>query len=210
MSVKGKALRYVDAKSKDTVFGFTRNISKTYNYNIPIVITNITLLYYFENDNWDKTLVGDFMHIDEHNCLTHKGDVSGTAFLTKEFDSGVHSWRFKIEKVCDYGKNDWTTTIGIFDATENMSIACNDVFVRYGIGFGYQMGHIVNCDADDFTEYGIRCKKGDIIEMIVDCDKQELKYIINGVDYGKAFDIDKKKYRAAVNLWAKGDAIRLL
>ncbi len=46
--------------------------------------------------------------------------------------------------------------------------------------------------------------------MIVDCNKQELKYIINGVDYGKAFDIENKKYRAAVNLYEGGDSIRLL
>ena len=47
--------------------------------------------------------------------------------------------------------------------------------------------------------------------MIADCDEDELRYTINGIDYGKAFDLEKgQKYRAALNLDKVGDSLQLL
>ena len=42
-------------------------------------------------------------------------------------------------------------------------------------------------------KYGKQCYDGDIIEMILDLKKLELKFIINDEDHGKAFDVDKEE-----------------
>ena len=41
--------------------------------------------------------------------------------------------------------------------------------------------------------------------MILDFDKLELRYCVNGKDYGKAWDIDKgKKYRGYAAIFREG------
>ena len=64
---------------------------------------------------------------------------------------------------------------------------------------------------DKWSIYQCRkCKIGDVITMILDLDKLELYYIINGKQYPKAFSIEKTRYRAAVVLSAKRNKIKLL
>ena len=46
--------------------------------------------------------------------------------------------------------------------------------------------------------------------MILDLDELTLSYNIDGKDYGKAFDVEKSKYRAAVYLYNKGATVTLL
>eukprot|EP01083_Nonionella_stella_P280903 955819_1 len=45
-----------------------------------------------------------------------------------------------------------------------------------------------------------RCKEGDIIEMVLDLKKFQLRYIVNGKDYGVAFKVERTTYRAAVSM----------
>ena len=52
----------------------------------------------------------------------------------------------------------------------------------------------------EHLKYGIVCKTNDIIEMICDLEKCELKYCINGIEYDKAYDIKQAKYRAFIDL----------
>ena len=59
-------------------------------------------------------------------------------------------------------------------------------------------------------KYGLNCKSNDIITMKVDFDNLELKFIVNDIDYGKAFDIKPGKYRAAVGLFALIDSVTLI
>ena len=218
MSATKRALEFVDAKSKYTVFGFNREAAHLFKCIIPTPITDLCLLYYFEYDKWDKEYIGDMMEILGNDCLKY-ADQSGnggyTAFLKKEFDSGIHSWRFRIKKVDINAENPgaWRTTIGIFPVTdqEDLKITAGGVFILHGgYGWGYQSGQVVN-SAFDFTKYGKRCVENDIIQMIVDCDKGEISYTINEIEYGKAMDIKTDTlYRAAVNLCMPGDCIQLL
>ena len=46
--------------------------------------------------------------------------------------------------------------------------------------------------------------------MIVDFNELSLCYKINKIDYGKAFDIKKGKYKVGVHLCFKDDWIKLL
>ena len=46
--------------------------------------------------------------------------------------------------------------------------------------------------------------------MCLDFDSLSLSFIINDIDYGKAFDIKQGEYRAAVSFHYNGDCIELL
>ena len=46
--------------------------------------------------------------------------------------------------------------------------------------------------------------------MILDLNQFALSFIIDGVDYGKAFDVEQCQYRAAFYLLLKGDSVTLL
>ena len=53
-------------------------------------------------------------------------------------------------------------------------------------------------------------KKNDIIEMILDFSNMSFKYIINGKDYGKAFDVVEGVYVGAVFMETKNFCIQIL
>ena len=52
---------------------------------------------------------------------------------------------------------------------------------------------------------------GDIIEMIVDFEQNELRFNINGKDYGKVDDVNPNyQYKAAVSLMLENDSIQMI
>ena len=222
MSATKKALALVDIKSKYTVFGFNREASDLFNCNIPIPISHLCLVYYFESDNWDKKRIRTGMKVE--NCTLTKMATKESefdcrkAFLLKRFNQGKHCWKFKIKNIYIDQKKypNWTTTLGIVPISNKRPLNAvaatflwNRGVTRYdgGYGFGYQCGKIYPSD----IKYGKRCTKNDIIEMIVDCDKAEISYKINGINYGKAFDIDTNNtYQVCINLDETGDSIQLL
>ena len=52
---------------------------------------------------------------------------------------------------------------------------------------------------------------GDNVKMIVDFDTEELRFVINGTDYGKVKDLNPEyQYRAAVSLILKDDSLQLI
>ena len=59
-------------------------------------------------------------------------------------------------------------------------------------------------------KYGERPNNGSIIEMILNLDNLTLSYVINGTDYGKAFDIQRGKYRLGLCMSPVGDSLTLL
>ena len=61
-------------------------------------------------------------------------------------------------------------------------------------------------------EYGKeKCVKGDIIDMILDKDRKQLRYIRNGEDYGIAFEfIEDTEYIAAIDMYSENDAIQIV
>ena len=97
-------------------------------------------------------------------------------------------------------------TDGFFSArgsrksSNGYGFSCTDMSLVYPNG-GYT----------GYKKYGVQSKNGDIIEMILDLDNYTLKYIVNGKDYGFAYDdIEKCKYRAALYMWYEGDTVTLL
>ena len=59
--------------------------------------------------------------------------------------------------------------------------------------------------------YGVKVESGGIVEMHCDMNKRELRFSINGIDYGVAYtNIERTEYRAAVALYEKDDIVSLL
>ena len=77
-------------------------------------------------------------------------------------------------------------------------------------GFCYAISHGKKESWDGEEEYGSVCKNGDVVTMVVDLNKMNLRYSVNDVCYGKAFDIDKDSYRVAVFMYEKANSIQLL
>ena len=83
-------------------------------------------------------------------------------------------------------------------------VSRGDVDPPYCTGYGFTLnGSLTNPeDPNNWGEnYGIKCNKGDIIEMNLDMNERTLTYKINDDDYGVAFHIDGYcKYCAAISL----------
>ena len=173
-------------------------------------------------NRWDAKQIGDLMAL-EGNRVTFTGENAkgrkiergNTAFLADIVDHGVHRWSFKTNlRFCHW----WAATIGIWKCSNGPSPPKNDIFTlgeEQGYGFNLSEGTLVNpstgkAPSTDPIYYGQRCVGVKVIEMVLDLDQLELKYIINGKDYGKAFSVEKGSYRAAVNLSQIMDSVELL
>ena len=98
--------------------------------------------------------------------------------------------------------NGWMT-IGIWKVSDNKEPPTHTFFTQHTSGYGLSVSSATLIDPNtgysQWKEYGTKTKTGDKVEMILDIDQQTLKYIINGHDYGFAYDnIEKRKYRAAL------------
>eukprot|EP00485_Elphidium_margaritaceum_P010455 CAMPEP_0202704204 /NCGR_PEP_ID=MMETSP1385-20130828/16923_1 /ASSEMBLY_ACC=CAM_ASM_000861 /TAXON_ID=933848 /ORGANISM="Elphidium margaritaceum" /LENGTH=459 /DNA_ID=CAMNT_0049362177 /DNA_START=239 /DNA_END=1618 /DNA_ORIENTATION=+ len=182
-------------------------------------------------DTWSGHM-GRHMVVKNHGVLTHTGPdrCSQTAMLTMQFDAGVHRWQFKVVQLKQdiMDGSDWTSCIGIYRLSGKERNAddedCSDWPVNNhfiwdnqqftGYGFCVHSGKIkVYDNVNEYcvsTDYGVECKRGDVVELIVDMNRLQLKYAINSVDYGEAFHIQAGTYRAAVNLDIPNDSIQLL
>ena len=54
-----------------------------------------------------------------------------------------------------------------------------------------------------------KIKSGDVIAMIIDFHNSEIKWSINGSEHSRE-RIARLKYRAGINLYVPGDAIKLV
>eukprot|EP01084_Bolivina_argentea_P051934 95451_1 len=130
----------------------------------------------------------------------------------------IHKWKFKINQ-CPSGQCPVGIAIGIDDASMKWCIAnCqfystasnpnskNDIYV-YGMN-GSGKGKGYKCFTGKFESYGPGFQAGDVVEMMLDCKKRQLSYIINNVDAGIVFEnIKPIKYRLAVDLCSGGHGI---
>eukprot|EP01084_Bolivina_argentea_P076032 137772_1 len=199
-----QVLKKLDLWNEYLVFGFIRKIKIT--MDIPEVIINLFLLFYVECDNWNiqydmKAIEFDKKYcIIKLNCLLSDGHIVFLKNIITAEKYNVFKWKFRIIQSSP------SINIGIY-------IAGNKFKKMHVIKYGFCCNlartikdgkQIVN------IKYGVECVEGDIIEMIVDFILLELKYKINGTDYGKAFDIEKSKYVAGVFLNISNDSIQLL
>ena len=218
-------LKMVPDESKFVVHGFIRNVEELLSQDkgnniVPDLVINLCILFYAMADRFDPKCIGPLMKLDEKTqCITQTNCNSNSAFLTNIFESGLHHWRFKINKC--YKNSFWSQTLGIWKikSNDNEFLPLNHYFTAHPdrtYGFANNCGRLISrqtglsYEGDDVRDYGIKTNAGDIIDMYCDMNALELRFTINGKDYGKAFDIEPGKYRAVINLYDEDDSISLL
>ena len=153
--------------------------------------------------------------------LIHKYYKSSPKSVLLENDilsQGIQSFKFNIIETCDcIFDGCWNIGIGLIPSTKSNQITDkffvdsdndgdDDCYCYMSSVGKKQNGNAYGWD----TPYGVKSRKGDIIEMIVDFDKLQLKYMVNDNDQGIAFNIQSKIYRVAVYFWCKGNKIKLI
>ena len=219
-------LKRIPNKSKLVVNGFIHQMEGILCQDtiIPDLVINLCILFYALIDRFDPECIGSDMELDEQTqCIVQTKTLSNSAFLTNVFESGLHEWKFQINKCLKSTEEntEWSQTLGIWriqgDNEEYMKLAMNTFFTTYcgrTYGIANNSGLLINkYGGPNFAEggeYGTKTKAGDIVVMHCDMDKLELRFSINNKDCGKAFDIQPGKYRAVINLYDKDDSITLL
>ena len=147
--------------------------------------------------------------------MTHIQNGNASAYLTDILEKpGIESVTFKI---LNLRNTVWIQTYGVWKVDENNNPSLDVDFTTHtkdAVAIN-NTGKVVVCGTSTFTHKEYKgCPailKDDIVEMIVDFEQKELRFKINGKDYGKAGEINPEyKYRFAVSMFFKDDAIQLL
>ena len=241
MALSLEEFKLINQRTKDVVFGFVHESQKllpcesnSY-FLIPDLIIHVCLAYYYTKHAWriskDYANSGNNLKLtndDKRASTQHLGPR--TVFSKKSVYGGVNHWRMKIIKM----KKDsaWSMTIGVckkrVDQNVNETDSHNDnrryltsrsnTFAfgqadRYG--YAVNVGTLIDHTQSGYLgrKYGKKCVAGDIVTMILDLDKLELRYIVNDDEYPVAYDdkqIVKGEYFAALNLYNAGDCVEFL
>ena len=188
------------------VAGFIRHMEKEYKLNnIPTEINHLIYLFQQFCDEWSKRWSNRYISIDKiTNTITFKTNNYATAFGTNVAKDGIYRWRIQIISLISShntaGKE--YPQIGIiFDVPQNLQ--------WYVDNFGWESNGYQLCGGtgtfwciNDYTQtLKLRWNKpNDILEIILDLNKQTLRLSVNDIDYGIVYDrIKRAKYRLALS-----------
>eukprot|EP01084_Bolivina_argentea_P156906 273426_1 len=213
---------------KDLIFGYNHIAEKEYKCVIPAGIIRLVASYYFPADIWDLSLKSKDITLSNnnqcvyHNCPYGSGQTAwrsiyGTNICTND----IYKWGLKIVKVDpNSGKgNSWNILVGICQSQickdrlekcfmEKCFKAEEDLNRPHPQAYGF-IGSLARLTGKGSLNYGQPFKQdGDTIIMTLDMIEKTLSYEINGVDYGKAFDVEKATYRLALSI-SDGRCIQL-
>ena len=122
--------------------------------------------------------------------------------------SGIFKWRIKIE---NFKTNRYKASpfIGVIEDEERYLYRYQDSAFWNEIGYQFCGGNGLLCGMNHFSaDCGYKFNKiNDVIEMILDLNKFTIKFIINGIDHGTAFEnIKPTRYRLALGVSGCKDA----
>ena len=194
-------IKQIRMKRKITVYGFIRQMEKL--LQIPTGIIDLCIIFYGNGgDQWDPTLISakDVKLDQEKQIVTTLTNSSTNVYMKRIIESGHHEWKLKV-KFHDSVYSE--LMIGLWRIKKNKTPPVSDDYYTNGTqaGYGYHCSSKNLIDPElgcgIIKEYGIKVTDS-IIDMIVDFDDLSLSFKIDGIDYGKAFDITQDKYRVAV------------
>ena len=118
--------------------------------------------------------------------------------LSKIVQKGVHKWCFQLFKCHRRG---FTITIGVWKT--KYAVVTNQALyssIHKSKCYGYITTFAEATHGDGMNaQHGEKCKEGDIVDMILDLERLEIRYSVNDKDLGVAFkEIEQTEYRAAV------------
>ena len=202
------SLKQIPEHRQYTVSGYIRELESKSGHEIPREIILVCILFYGnDSDEWDTEYINSSRVILKDRTLRMRGAAWGSTsscYGKKIVKSGIFSWRFKIEhfkrKKEAYGS---TPMIGIWKVDKPEDKPDVSTWFTYNhAGYAFDPTQAILTGSNGFYDkklkYGVICKKDSIIKMILDLNELSLGYVIDGVDYGKAFDVAKGEYRAAI------------
>ena len=179
--------------------------------------------YYHESkDRFDPTLRSKYIDIINSTACQIFGADEGTksAFLSNIVSQGIHQWRFKFVSTRKRRPGYGTMYIGILnnkiDATKYLNSLCYphewapSQLTGTAYGVNISRGQLRGDKKREKQKYCEPCNNDDIIDMYLDFKSMELRYCVNGKDYGKAFDIKDGSWRASVTFFFTEDKLTLL
>ena len=199
----------IDQQTKDCVLGYIHRVEKLLPtddiiyFVIPPLIIHWIILYYHIQEEFDVNCYEMKKYeLNENNTVIKQKELFalGSAYMKKIAKSGIHRWKFKMINCAGMGY----VTIGVWKNNHKPCINAS-TFEKSVAGKSY--GWIANAkvatdgDDDDRHRYGSReACSGDVIEMILNLNKREIRYCVNGEDFGVAFsDIEATQYKAVVS-----------
>ena len=216
----------IDQKTQDCVHGYIKICQKllpddNIYYNIPELVIHWILLFYFIGEEFDtERSHKEYIISDDNRIMRCRKDenvtylIYGMAYLKNAVSEGIHKWTFKCLNV---NNDDWFDAIGVWKTKatsmdEHIRVDDFDDNQGYGWTFNYQEITTVAGSFSRHIRYGKRkCLTGDIIDMILDLEKLEIRFIVNEEDWGVAFqNIEKTEYKAVVSANIELDAIELI
>ena len=217
MALKPSKLEKIPQRNKDITFGYVNQCEKDMVHNgiIPRMIKYLCLIYFNQNkDEFDDEKTNAIIIIKENSIELPKMEsrskgIYVNSYLTNIASEGIHVWKFKGTAI------NWSDRIGIMNIDIGTFKLKGD-FDEFG-GYAFRMGGVLNdwqeCKNGDIAhktlnlkDYGHECKNGDIIQMTINLKDLTLNYKINNKDCGKAFDINKGRYKAAISFDYNGQS----
>ena len=232
--------RLKKAKQTDIllVFGYIRNNSTL---DIPFGIIQICLLYYLYVECWDVKMKGNGFKISGKNhevceCMNHEEEhrkCCQAILGILSVNTGKHHWKFKISKI-DLSKPTYTRiAIGIIkmDGLNEQELSGGIGYDKLHLVFDRFYGFAVCTNRDSSSELmnpnlpgtfaghtkDICCNEvGDIIDMYLDLDNQQLHFGLKGQMfndvYGKdpSIIIEQTDYKMGMIMARSGTAIQLI
>ena len=209
MELNLKHIANIEQERLLTVFGYVREYEgKSRHEIVESVILVCALFYGNDIDEWDPKYLMKCIEL-KGMTITARKFRQCSSFCKHIIESGRFKWKFQLTKM-----SFTEILIGIYKIKPELELQTDSFFTKGG-GKGYAFGVTTSklTNRTGYTwggKYGKKCKTGSIVEMILDLNELTLRFIIDGIDYGKAFDIEKCKYRAAVYLVGQGDAVTII
>ena len=214
MALSLQMVSKIDKERRLTVSGYIREYEEVNQVSIPSEIILVLVLFYGnDTDEWDPKLISKCMEL-KSKTLTQIAVGYRSSYGKRIIDFGIFNWKLRI--------NQWENNgfmLGIRRVKSNDDVPPTETWFTdggYESGYGFRIRPSLTSltgpegYAYDGKEYGVEPQNGSIIEMILDLENLTLSYIIDGKDYGKAFDVTEGKYRLALFLHMVGDSLTLL
>eukprot|EP01084_Bolivina_argentea_P015851 29700_1 len=198
----------VKVKNKTIVYGFR---IKYFDGKVWSIYSDVKSIVYKKMDmeKWDPNAVGPNITINI-NTVTHTGSGGHqSAFLSTVISEGIHVWKIRANTVSSC----WNL-FGIWKTNSGQPVLHNWFTTVTNNGYAYIMGNArltkPSSPGGFGPKYGVKCKAENVITMRVNFNTLSLSYQVNQKDYGKAFDIDRTTYRAAVSTYNTSNSYTLL
>eukprot|EP01084_Bolivina_argentea_P136797 240938_1 len=196
---------------------YVQHYERIYNLLIGWAVEQVTYSYYDETESFSQINCSKRCDLNNTNLictLTTKGASTayGNVTITKRLDIKSYKWSFKIQSKklnmfigvdsnAKFSNTDFSNYYRSFSTTHD------DIFCAYGSD-----GNIYDHKSVIAETYGIAWKTGDTIDMIIDAQKETLRYIVNGNDQGialKNMRFCDKSYKIAIALFYPDDRVRI-